>query len=550
MKPAVRSLIPLAVLGSVFAHAQVPGLQNVIVVIQENRTPDNLFQDQNLRNHGADIVDPQRVGGKCGGTSVPLQPRTLADCANPDHSHAPGWNTSYDGGNMDGLCSNKVAYLGNCVAHSPYPCPTNGRNATDCSAYAYVSDTAVQPYWQIAETYGFANYFFQTSQGPSFPAHQFLLSGTSAPDAWQTPLYTTFAGENMDNGKEQDAGCASSSNQTTKLVFPNKTEPESIPPCFDHPTLTDYLDQYHITWRWYSDQKNSIWTAPNAISHICNDDKANDGCGTGTGPSQDWANNVAPYLELAPRMLKGFSPTLAPFLWDLQNCNFPKTGTMGGVYFVVPDGRWSDHPTQTNGLGPDYVANIVNLVGNSTCVSPQPNWSNTVILIVWDDWGGWYDHVSPGGILGPGIGYPNSGNNNGIQYVYGFRVPLLVVSTNLKQFSQTYTGYISGTMNSPIDYDFGSILKFIENNFLPANTSINPPYPYADHFVTLNKNDLSDFFDCPTCQHKFQPITLQYSSQCTAATCGATQCNSNGQCLCDTACFINYKGNAKDPDDE
>jgi phospholipase C len=53
--------------------------------------------------------------------------------------------------------------------------------------------------------------------------------------------------------------------------------------------------------------------------------------------------------------------------------------------------------------------------------------ANTVILIVWDDWGGWYDHVNPLNTIG--IGYPNSGNNNGIQYVYGFRVPLLVVST-------------------------------------------------------------------------------------------------------------------------
>ena len=59
------------------------------------------------------------------------------------------------------------------------------------------------------------------------------------------------------------------------------------------------------------------------------------------------------------------------------------------MYFVVPDGRWSDHADKNMGLGPDYVANIVNLIGRTAaqggCASPQPNWNNTVVLITWDD---------------------------------------------------------------------------------------------------------------------------------------------------------------------
>jgi hypothetical protein len=51
----------------------------------------------------------------------------------------------------------------------------------------YTADQCLRPeirratYFDIATSYGFADYFFQTSQGPSLPAHQFLLSGTSAP---------------------------------------------------------------------------------------------------------------------------------------------------------------------------------------------------------------------------------------------------------------------------------------------------------------------------------------------------------------------------------
>ena len=222
-----------------------------------------------------------------------------------------------------------------------------------------------------------------------------------------------------------------------------------------------------------------------------------------------------------------------PFLNDLQNCNLAQ------VTWVIPDGRWSDHPSENIGLGPDYVANIVNAVGGT---GPPTNtcgfWNNTVILIVWDDWGGWYDHVNPIATIGQGKpGYVN-GNGNGIQYVYGFRVPLLVVSTFAKQH------YISGPKTSPIYYDFGSILRFIEEAFLPSNTFINPTYPYADQFAGPGQasGDLSDFFDCsgPQC-HPFQPITLVNNSQ----LCNQTQCKSN---QCDATCFINYQGPKQDPD--
>jgi hypothetical protein len=379
---------------------------------------------------------------------------------------------------------------------------------------------------------------FQTSQGPSFPAHQFLLSGTSAPaqDGSGIPDYTYFAAENMFNGNVDDAGCAASTGQLDQLVSPSGDESAKVYPCFEHPTLTDLLDQNQprITWRYYGDLGNSIWTAPNAINHICNNSMQNGGgsCGSGSGSNHDWNNNVGPYIET--------TNNLAPFLNDFQHCNLAK------VTWVVPDGRWSDHPSENIGLGPDYVANIVNAVGGT---GPPTNtcgfWSNTVILIVWDDWGGWYDHVSPNGKMGPGIGYSN---NTGGQYVYGFRVPLLVVSTFAKQH------YISSPIGSAlIDYDFGSILRFIEEAFLPSNTFINPVYPYADQFAGVGQqvSDLSDFFDCfgPQC-HPFQPITLVNNSQlCSSSTCPSTECYSGGPpCQCDAACFVHYIGQHKDPD--
>ena len=118
-------------------------------------------------------------------------------------------------------------------------------------------------------------------------------------------------------------------------------------------------------------------------------------------------------------------------LQDIANAQLPQ------VSWIIPDGTDSDHAFSNNGDGPSWVASIVNAIGNS------PYWSNTAIIITWDDWGGWYDHVAPEVV--------NDGVSWGSGYVYGFRVPLIVISPYAK------AKYISHTT-----HDFGSILKFIE----------------------------------------------------------------------------------------
>jgi len=405
----------------------------------------------------------------------------------------------------------------------------NSKGATDCTQYAYVSDPVIKPYWDIAEKYGFANYMFQTNQGPSFPAHQFIFTGTSEPDA-NTPLYKYFAAENTTTGAD-DAGCVASSGSLVSLVDTSGVESTQVYPCFLHPTLATLLDNAGVAWRYYSDKEASIWTAPNAISTLC-------GASGGHCQSSEWKSNVGPNLEGSKR---NGQATLAPFMYDLTTCNLSDSG---GVYFVVPDGKWSDHALNNKGLGPDWVADIVNGVGYSTCTGGQPNWSNTVILIVWDDWGGWYDHVNPTATIGHNNngGY-YQGNGNGQYYVYGFRVPLLVVSAYVKETNGS-PGYISGTIQNPLYYDFGSILQFIKNTYQITN-EIDSFYHYADYFADIypTTSDLSDFFlFCGTCQRTFLPITLSTNSNCNQSMCGSNQCDAH--------CFIHYGGGVTDPDTE
>jgi phospholipase C len=169
----------------------------------------------------------------------------------------------------------------------------------------------------------------------------------------------------------------------------------------------------------------------------------------------NWVNHVVLTGTLNP----------VPVLSDIAN------GQLPAVSWVIPNGQESDHPSGTDGSGPSWVAAIVNAIGNSQY------WSNTVIFITWDDWGGWYDHVAP-----PLV---NDGVSWGSGYVYGFRVPLIVVSP-----------YAKAANISHVQHDFGSILKFIETDFgLPS-------LGYAD----APADDLSDCFNFNQTPIQFRTI--------------------------------------------
>lgn len=409
--------------------------QHIVVIFQENRTPDNLFHDPNLIAAGADIASS---GTNSAGQTIQLVPTTLGQ--NYDQSHQNNAFTAmcdYDASTktckMDGADLIQV---------------TCSKGATNCPPanpqFMYVQQSDVQPYFDMAEQYTFADRMFQTNQGPSFPAHQFLISGTSEPSAGSN----LFVAENPLGiaNSSADAGCTAPSTEYVSLIDPSGDESSNptIYPCFDHPTLTDELNTAGVTWRYYAPLAGSIWTAPNAIEHMC---VPVDQSGTLTCTGNDWVKNVSLQTQA----------DMAPILTEIAG------GKLKQVDWVIPNGGNSDHsgmPTTTG--GPSWVASIVNAIGQS------PYWSNTAIIIAWDDWGGWYDHVPPPKVV-------NDGSSWGSGYVYGFRVPMIVVSPLAKP------QFISHT-----PHDFGSILKFIENNF-----SV-PPLGFAD---TNALDDLSDCFD-------------------------------------------------------
>ena len=409
-----------------------PGrIQHVVIIFQENRTPDNLFHDPALMAKGADIASS---GMNSSGQTIPLTPTILG--VNYDLSHAhEAFVKMYDGGKMDG--ADKIPCLGTC--------PPNPQ-------FMYVQASDVAPYFQMAEHYTFGDRMFQTNEGPSFPAHQFIISGTSAPSAGST----LFASENTNVG----TGCASPPGSNVALINPQGQEFSSMYPCFEHRTLTDELNAKGVSWRYYAPNAGSIWTAPNAIQHMCGPN-APPPNGTACVGS-DWVNNVVLYTTANP----------APILSDISG------NKLSAVSWVIPSGKNSDHPGDGAG-GPSWVASIVNAIGNSSY------WSNTAIIVTWDDWGGWYDHVPPPRVI-------NDGTSWGSGYVYGFRVPLIVISP-----------YAKAQYISHVTHDFGSILNFIEEVFgLPS-------LGYADDHA----DDLSDCFNFTQPPLSFQTIAAPLSAK-------------------------------------
>jgi phospholipase C len=278
-----------------------------------------------------------------------------------------------------------------------------------------------------------------------------------------------FASENM--ALKADAGCLGPPNQTVRVIDRRGSETSNPPiyPCFEHPTLTDVLNSAGISWKYYTPTAGSIWTAPDAIKHMFVPEKQN---GKLVCTGADWVNHV-----VIPQ---------STVLSDIQNCK------LANVSWVIPNAPQSDHARSTDGSGPSWVASIVNAIGgNHACrKTGEVYWKDTAIFITWDDWGGWYDHVRPYRI--------GQRNGWGAGYVYGFRVPLMVVS------AYTPAGYVSNS-----NHDFGSILKFIEKNFGPRGAPLGPigPGTYADVYA----NDLARFFSL-TSPRPFHPIAAKFDA--------------------------------------
>jgi phospholipase C len=388
------------------------GIQHIVIIFQENRTVDNLF-------NGFPHADTVLSGKNSSGGMTTLQPISLAAPYDLDHSHL-GFTTEYNSGAMNGFDKEGI---------SPQPGFTPPANA----AYGYVPQSETGPYFALAQQFTFADEMFQTNEGPSFPAHQYIISGTSAP----APGSSLLASENVSfpkNVSHANQGCDSPAGSTVALIDPSGNESSTMFPCFDHQTLPDLLDAKGISWKYYTPLPYFLWSGPDAISHL--------------RYGKDWANVSIPETNIF---------------------NDINLGQLPAVSWVIPTGSNSDHANNNSSAGPSWVGDVANAIGTSKY------WNNTVIFVTWDDWGGWYDHVTPH--------VYNS-------YELGFRVPLIVISPYAR------AGYVSH-----VPHEFASILHFTEKQFALGSLG------YTD----ARADDLSDCFNFSQSPLPYHPVTLRYS---------------------------------------
>jgi phosphoesterase family protein len=148
-------------------------------------------------------------------------------------------------------------------------------------------------------------------------------------------------------------------------------------------------------------------------------------------------------------------------------------------YLLYPDGvekKLTNNPLGTLCFSHGTMGSLLEARGPK-CEGGAGYWSDTAIVITWDDWGGWYDHVTPRVLFGS-LG----------SYQYGFRVPLLAVS------AYTPKAYVDN-----MRHDFGSIQRFIEAAFGIPEGSLG----LADARAT---GDLSGFFKFEQSPREFRSI--------------------------------------------
>ncbi|MBV8067864.1 MAG: hypothetical protein JO113_07795 [Candidatus Eremiobacteraeota bacterium] len=372
-----------------------PGLiDHVVIIVQENRTPDYLFQG--LR--GADISN---TAVDWTGQTVPLHQVSLSGNYDPPHGH-PNFLTDYNNGKMNGF--NKGL-----------------RRSQRLLPFGYAPFAEVRPYHLMARQYAFADHMFQTNEGPSFAAHLYLISGTAS-DRRLKPDLVEDDPHNKYTGGATSGGCDAPKAAFVLTIDPYDASPGPTPfPCFNPKVLTDLLDAKNASWRYYQNNAGAgLWQAFDAIRHVR------------YGP--DYANVVWPSQTALSDIAKN---------------------RLANVSWVIPQGTWSDHAGSHSAKGPAWVSAIVNAIGQSSY------WNSAVIFVLWDDWGGWYDHVRP----------PIDNH-----YELGFRVPLIVISPYAKR------GYVSKAR-----HEFGSILAFTEEAFGIPKGSLGTTDVRAD--------DLHDVFD-------------------------------------------------------
>jgi phospholipase C len=383
------------------ARALQSKIQHVVIIVQENRSLNNLF-------YGYPGAKTATYGYNTGGQKIELQPVTIATNWDLQHN-AKGYFASCNGkGKIPGTKCQMNGFdneMWGCGDSGEPKCP----NANP--PYSYVPHSQTGPYFSMASQYVLADEMYASDfDVSSFISHQYIIAGVNPDGTYDYP--------------DGAWGCPGAPGDAIKVLgkHRNVNDPNTVFPCWDPTTLADELDQAALPWAFYAvplkakgsgsgklcgsgigsdgnGYRSAIWSAYQAIKHVCY--------------GKDWNNDVK-------------SPP-QKFLNDVKN-------NLAAVTWVTPTYANSDHGGNNSDTGPSWVSSVVNAVGESQF------WSSTAIFIFWDDPGGWYDPEPPAYVDNDGLGY---------------RLPLLIISPYAKQGLVSHTHYEHGSILKFVEDQFG-----------------------------------------------------------------------------------------------
>lgn len=262
----------------------------------------------------------------------------------------------------------------------------DGRDMADTQ----YGEAQIPAYWNYAKKFGLADHFFSTVLASSFPNHLVTVAGTAL---------NTLGIAVHPPGSLPSWGCDASKKELARTDVNGKFG--EVYPCFKQPTLANEADRAGVSWKYYAPSIHHLgylWSTLDAFKSI--------------RFSPQWQTNV-----------------VDPGQFDSD----VRLGKLPAISWLVSDWPLSEHPPASECKGMNWtVARIDSLMRSSL-------WRSTVILLTWDDYGGFYDHVSPPKVA---------------PFSLGPRVPLLVISP----YVRPHVIYHRTT-------DFRSIVKYVEQQF-------------------------------------------------------------------------------------
>ena len=369
-------------------------IHHLVVVVQENHSFDTYFGRYCTAPVGS--APSCTNGPECCERGPDIDsnhatPVVLDDAENIDYDpwHGRSCETvEIDGGAMDAYT--KETRLGTSTCG-------------DARNFAYASDDAVKTYHVLASQYALADRYFQPVVGASTANDIFLARAGFAFD--DNDFVPAAIGRTCDY---------SPTDQVALL---------------DGESIGDLLNRANVSWRFYAEGYADMVTHVEAGT-----------CPT-AGPKCEAQIDAYPCV---------YDPADNPFTYSATSVDNPdhvadysvfryhaKTGTLPAVSFVKGLGYRTEHPGSSISAGVGLVNEVLDAIAGS------PVAHDTLVLVTWDESGGFFDHVAP----------PPPNAFDGAPY--GPRVPLLAIG----EFAR------HGTV-SHVVMEHSSIVKFIEWNWL------------------------------------------------------------------------------------